>query len=160
MIDLDSFDVVKSAEAGFEFEVEHPGNGEGIGVFLKIRGEESAQVRIASIRSASESIVREKMKAQGKQTKLSFEQQVAEQQAELTKALDELTPEKAAERVISWRGVVRNGEELPCTIDNLVEFFRKVPFAQTQVFEQSRNLGNFIQMPSQTSPTTRKKNSG
>lgn len=158
-IDLDSVDVTKAAEAGFEFEVVHPDTNEGIGLFITVRGEEAASIRLSGIRAASESIVREKMKSDGKQVKKSFEQQVNELEAELTETLNEKTPEKAAQRVISWRGLTRGGVPLPVTEKNCVELFTKLPFVQVQVFEQSRKLGNFFKAPSQNSAPTPKKNS-
>lgn len=157
-IDLDEIDVAKSAEVGFEFEIEHPTTGEGIGVFITVRGEEAASVRLSGILAASESIVRESMKA-NKPNKQSFDQQVQEKSAELKKIIEEDTPERAAQRVIAWRGVKRAGADLPFTVPNCVEFFKKLPFAQIQVLEQSRNLGNFFKMPQPASAPTPKKSS-
>lgn len=158
-IDLDEIDVAKSAEVGFEFEIEHPTTGEGIGVFITVRGEEAASVRLSGILAASESIVRESMKANAKPSKQSFDQQVQEKSAELQKIIEEDTPERAAQRVIAWRGVKRAGADLPFTVPNCVEFFKKLPFAQLQVLEQSRNLGNFFKMPQPASAPTRQKSS-
>jgi hypothetical protein len=157
-IDLDAVDVSKSAEAGFEFEVEHPDSGEGIGVFITVRGEEAQSIRLSGIRAASESIIRDRMKGESKQKK-SAEQQIAELEAELTETINEKTPEKAAQRVIAWRGVKRAGVDVPCNEANCIELFTKLPFIQVQVFEQSRKLGNFFAVPSQTSAPTRQKSS-
>lgn len=157
-IDLDAVDVSKSAEAGFEFEVEHPDSGEGIGVFITVRGEEAQSIRLSGIRAASESIIRDRMKGESKQKK-SAEQQIAELEAELTETINEKTPEKAAQRVIAWRGVKRAGVDVPCNEANCIELFNKLPFIQVQVFEQSRKLGNFFAVPSQISAPTHKKSS-
>ncbi len=157
-IDLDSVDVSKAAEAGYEFEVTHPDSGEGIGVFITVRGEEAQSIRISGIRAASEAIIKDRMKGESK-LKKSAEQQIAELEADMLETVNEKSPEKAAQRVIAWRGVKRAGVEVPCTEDNCIEFFTKLPFAQVQVFEQSRKLGNFFAPPSQTSAATRPKSS-
>ncbi len=153
-IDLAEIDVSKSSEIGHEFEVVHPDTEEGLGVFIKVRGEEAATVRLSGIKSAAESIVRNRMKAENKKAKKSFEAMVEEQEQELHKVIDETTPEKAAERVISWRGVKKAGVEIPATRENCIELFTKAPFIQAQVFEESRRLGNFFPAPSTNSVST------
>ncbi len=153
-IDLAEIDVSAASEIGHEFEVIHPESEEGLGVFIKVRGEEAATVRLSGIKSAAESIVRNRMKAENKKVKKSFEAMVEEQELELHKAVEETTPEKAAERIISWRGVKKGGVEIPATRENCIELFMKAPFIQAQVFEESRRLGNFFPAPSMTSANT------
>lgn len=132
MLDLAKNNFADQAEAGYEFELEHPATGEGMGAFIKVRGDRSRVVQAHARKRVTELQTKEKMaKRKGKDTDMSLDE------------LEAMAIESAIVRVISWRGIAQNGEEIPFTKENAQEVFKEHSWIREQVMENAEQLLNF-----------------
>lgn len=129
-MELNSYNLAEQAEAGYEFEITHPGTGEKLGGFIKVRGDESRAVQNYNRRRFTEIQKREK-RNKGKDNDYSLEE------------IEDITIESAKIRVISWRNIKKDGVDLPFTPENAEIVFREYPWIRKQVMEASEDLLHF-----------------
>lgn len=124
----------QQAEQGYEFELKAPTTGEGIGVFITVRGELSPAVKRFN------KALFNKLQAKDLQRKKRKE----EDRIDLDEA-EQLQRERAIARIVSWRNVVVDGKELPSTEEAYKEFLSNPDFSWVveQINEQSNDPTNF-----------------
>lgn len=131
MLDLSKNDPSKVAEAGFEFNVVLP-DGTETDATIKVRGKNSKKVVAFSRGLAQELTQRDQANIRrGKKSEMSIEE------------AEDLAVRIAANRVISWKGLGKDGVEVPFSEDNAETILKEYPFLREQVMEESDNLLNF-----------------
>lgn len=131
MLDLAKKDPSKVAEAGYEFNVVLP-DGTETDAKIKVRGRNSKKVQAFSRALAQEMMVKEQAAIRrGKKSDMSIEES------------EELACRIAANRVISWTGLGKDGVEIAFSEDVAETILKDYPFLREQVMEESDNLLNF-----------------
>jgi hypothetical protein len=131
--DLAKHNYTEIAEAGYEFELKLPGTGEGTGVFITVRGDQSKTVKAFGRKKYSEFKLREQ---QAKRRGKDVEDMTLEE-------AEELSVESAIVRVIGWKNITENGKEVPFTKENAERIFKEYSWIKDQVMEESGQLLNF-----------------
>ena len=132
MLDLAIVNLSAQAEAGYEFELEHPATGEGLGGFIKVRGDKSKKVQNHARKRITEMQKRDRVqRGKNKDTDLTIDE------------LEDMAIESAIVRVISWRGITNEGQELQFNEDTATQVFRDHPWIREAVMEASEDLLNF-----------------
>ena len=112
--DFSSRDSARRAEEGAELEVLDPVSGEGVGAFITLAGADSAAYRNA-LNAAS--------RRRGKTSRgRTFDP-------------DRLLAESAeilAACTLDWKGVLVDGERLPCSRENAVKLYIRFPWLREQ----------------------------
>ena len=104
----------------------------GTGGFLTVRGEKSKIVQQHARKIVTEMQKREKIaKGKGKDVDLSIEE------------LEDLSVDRAVVRIISWRGISEDGEDIPFTKENAARILKEHSWIKEAVFENSDELLNF-----------------
>ena len=133
-LDLAITNVAAAAESGYEFELLHPATGEGTGGFLTIRGENSRTVQQHARKVVTEMQKREKVaKGKGKDEDLTISE------------LEDMAVERAVVRIISWKGIQENGEDVPFTKENAERILKDHSWIREVLMEESSNLSNFLE---------------
>jgi hypothetical protein len=105
---------------------------ENDGGFLTVRGEKSKIVQQHARKIVTEMQKREKVaKGKGKDVDLSIEE------------LEDLSVDRAVVRIISWRGISEDGEDIPFTKENAARILKEHSWIKEAVFENSDELLNF-----------------
>jgi hypothetical protein len=131
--DLAKHNYTEIAEAGFEFELKLPGTGEGTGVFITVRGDQSKTVKAFGRKKYSEFKLREQ---QAKRRGKDVDDMTLEE-------AEELSIESAIVRVIGWKNITENGKEVPFTKENAERIFKEYSWIKDQVVEEAGQLLNF-----------------
>lgn len=125
---IESLNLVKASETGFEFEVKNSA-GVGLGVYITVRGDHSDILQQASRREIN--AMRERMYQASKNRETlppdSIEDDVA-------KAI-----EGAVQRIISWRGL-----DEPCTAENARLLCTVNPEVRAQIYAAAGQSANFL----------------
>lgn len=131
-MELFSLDLSKGAEAGYDLVLEHPVTGEELDGVIRIRGDKSKVVQQFARKRITAMQARERIqKGKNKSTDLTIEE------------LEDMAVESAVIRVISWKNIKLNGEELPFTKENAETVFKDYDWIRQQVMEASEELTNF-----------------
>jgi ribosomal protein L15 len=134
MFDLKKNNLSDKAEAGYEFEVVIPETFEATGFFVTVRGEQSPVVKAYGRRKFQEYQQREQIaKRKGKEV----------DQMTLDEA-EELAVESAVIRVISWRGLAEDGQEIKFSKEEAERVLTEHAWIREQILENSGNLRNFL----------------
>lgn len=131
--DLAKHNYTEIAEAGYEFELKLPGTGEGTGVFITVRGDQSKTVKAFGRKKYSEFKLREQ---QAKRRGKDVEDMTLEE-------AEELSVESAIVRVIGWKNITENGKEVTFTKENAERIFKEYSWIKDQVMEEAGQLLNF-----------------
>lgn len=131
-MDLNSLDLSKDAEAGYELTLVHPVSGDDLDGVIRVRGDKSKAIQAFSRKRVNELQRRERMlKGKGKDENLSIEE------------LEQMHIESGIARVISWKNIKKDGEEIPFTKENAEMVFKDYPWILEQTLEASAELRNF-----------------
>mgnify|MGYP000910427944 CR=1 FL=1 len=131
-LDLSITNIAAQSESGYEFELLHPATGEGTGGFLVIRGEKSKIVQNHARKIVTEMQKREKVaKGKNKEVELTIED------------YEDMAVDRAFVRIISWRGIQENGQDVPFNRENAERILKDHPWIREAVMEESDNLLNF-----------------
>ena len=131
MLDLVKSDPAKVAEVGFEFNVVLP-DGTETDALIKVRGKNSKKVQMFSRTLFQELNIRSEANIRrGKKDNLSIDES------------EELACRVAANRIISWKGLGKDGVEVSFSEDIAEGVLKEYPFLREQVMEESDNLMNF-----------------
>jgi len=131
-LDLSITNIAAQSESGYEFELLHPATGEGTGGFVLIRGEKSRTVQNHARKIVTEMQKREKVaKGKNKEIELSIED------------YEDMAVDRAIVRIISWRGIQENGQDVPFNRENAERILKEHPWIREAVMEESDNLLNF-----------------
>lgn len=126
-VDLASLDTVAAAEQGAVFRPEHPVTGDPLGIEITLAGADSA-----IFRRAQNALLDRRMA--GRKKKLSSE----EIQAESSGLLAACT--------LSWKGMVVDGQEVPCGRDAAGALYLRFPWLREQadafISERRNYLGD------------------
>lgn len=133
MLDLKKTNLAESAEAGYEFELLLPESQEKTGGFVTVRGRMSPVVRNHAKRKYTEYTQRE---AQAKRKGKELEPMTIEE-------AEDQAVENAIVRIIGWKGIGKDGVEIPFTKENAESVLREHTWIRDQVMEESDNLLNF-----------------
>ena len=121
------------AEDGFDLVLQHPITGDDLDGVIRVRGDKSRAVQQFSRKRITEMQKRERIqKGKGKDTDLTIEE------------LEAMAVESAIVRVISWKNIKKDGEELPFTKENAEVIFKDYDWIRQQVMEASEELKNFF----------------
>ena len=131
--DLAKHNYTEIAEAGYEFELKLPGTGEGTGVFITVRGDQSKTVKAFGRKKYSEFKLREQ---QAKRRGKDVEDMTLEE-------AEELSIESAVVRVIDWKNITENGKPVAFSKENAERIFRDFTWIKEQVMEEAAQLLNF-----------------
>ncbi len=132
-LNLNVLNVSEVSEAGIEFELVHPATGEGLDAWIKVRGEKSRTVQNHARKVVTEMQKREKVaKGKGKDNDLSIEE------------LESLAIDRAIVRIISWRGIQEDGQDIPFTRENAEKVLKEHPWIREAVMEESEDLNEFF----------------
>lgn len=131
MLDLNAKDPAKVAEAGFEFNVVLP-DGTETEATVKVRGKNSKKVQSFSRALSQELTIRSESNVRrGKKNDMSIEE------------AEELACRVAANRVITWKGLGKDGVEIPFSEGVAEDLLKEYPFLREQIMEESDNILNF-----------------
>lgn len=132
MLDLSKNDPAKISEAGFEFNVVLPDGTETEAV-VKVRGKNSKKAVAFERKMYTEYTARQEanIRRGKKEETLKIEE------------LEERESQRAANRIISWKGLGKDGVEIPFSEDAAFDLMMEYPFLRAQVMEESDNLQNF-----------------
>lgn len=131
MLDLSAKDPAKVAEAGYEFNVVLL-DGTETDAVVKVRGKHSKKVQAFSRMLSQELTMRnEAAVRRGRKTEMSIEE------------AEELACRVAANRVISWKGLGKDGIEIPFAEETAIDILKEYPFLREQIMEESDNILNF-----------------
>ena len=121
------------ADDGFDLVLQHPITGDDLDGVIRVRGDKSRAVQQFSRKRITEMQKRERIqKGKGKDTDLTIEE------------LEAMAVESAIVRVISWKNIKKDGEELPFTKENAEVMFKEYDWIRQQVMEASEELKNFF----------------
>lgn len=121
------------ADDGFDLVLQHPITGDDLDGVIRVRGDKSRAVQQFSRKRITEMQKRERIqKGKGKDTDLTIEE------------LEAMAVESAIVRVISWKNIKKDGEELPFTKENAEVVFKEYDWIRQQVMEASEELKNFF----------------
>lgn len=134
-LDLSVSNVSAWSEAGYEFEVVIPGTYEGTGAFIKVRGVES-KIAKTYLRKKFLEYQREELAKARSKNKQKDDVKTIEQ-------LEEENTELAITRIISWRGFMEDGKELPFTQENAYRVLAEHSWLRDLVLENSAEVSNF-----------------
>ena len=131
--DLAQHNYTEIAEAGYKFELKLPGTGEGTGVFITVRGDQSKTVKAFGRKKYAEFKLREQQaKRRGKEAEdMTLEE------------AEELSIESAVIRVLGWEGITEKGKDIPFTKENAERIFKDFSWIKDQVLEEAGQLLNF-----------------
>lgn len=127
-MELTNYNLAAQAESGFDLVLTHPVTGESLDGVITIRGDESKVVQRYNRQRFVEIQRRNRNKNAAEYTPAEYE---------------EMNIENAIVRVISWKNIKVNGEDLPFTKENATTVFRDYPWIRNQVTEASSDLLNF-----------------
>ena len=131
-LDLAITNLAAEAESGYEFELLHPATGERLEAWIKVRGEKSKIVQNHARKIVTEMQKREKVaKGKNKEIDLTIED------------YEDMAVDRAIVRIISWRGIQENGQDVPFNRENAERILKDHPWIREAVMEESDNLLNF-----------------
>lgn len=131
-LDLAITNLAAEAESGYEFELLHPATGERLEAWIKVRGEKSKIVQTHARKIVTEMQKREKVaKGKNKEVELTIED------------YEDMAVDRAIVRIISWRGIQENGQDVPFNRENAERILKDHPWIREAVMEESDNLLNF-----------------
>lgn len=131
-LDLAITNLAAEAESGYEFELLHPATGEHLGAWVKVRGEKSKTVQTHARKIVTEMQKREKVaKGKNKEVELTIED------------YEDMAVDRAIVRIIAWRGIQENGQDVPFNRENAERILKDHPWIREAVMEESDNLLNF-----------------
>jgi hypothetical protein len=133
IFDLAKHNYTEIAEVGYKFELKLPGTGEGTGVFITVRGDQSKTVKAFARKKYSEFKLREQ---QAKRRGKDVEDMTLEE-------AEELGIESAVVRVISWENITEGVKEIPFTKENAERIFKEYSWIKEAVMEEAGQLLNF-----------------
>jgi hypothetical protein len=127
-ISLESLDITKPSEIGFEFEYISEANNKPTGVFFTVLGSNSNKVQEWTRKELNRRRQREAMNAKrGKDNVVLIEDD------------EEFGVQSAVIRVVSWRGITEE-----CTPANVRRLCELNPEILGQIIKNSNELSNFI----------------
>lgn len=131
-IDLGSIDTVKGSNEGFDVQIYHPGTNEDLGIIIKILGKDSDEfIKVSRAQSK---------KRMAKMAKNGFRQTLRVPIEEVEQdAIDLL-----ASCTKGWIGVVIDGKEIECNVDNAKMLYTRFPWIREQVDVAIGDRANFI----------------
>jgi hypothetical protein len=132
MIDLSTIDTVKGSNEGFDVRIYHPGTNEDLDIIINVLGKDSDEFQKVS-RSQSK-------KRMAKLNKGGF-------RGNTTIPVEEIEQDNIillASCTKSWSGVVVEGKEIPCTVDNAVMIYERFPWIREQIDAAIGDRANFI----------------
>ena len=132
--DLNSFDTVSACNAGAEIELKDPWTGASTGAFITIMGEDSEVFKNAFYKIRNR---RNMEKAQAERQRQAAPILTAEQEEE-----DNI--ELLAACTKGWRGIARDGVEIPFSQEAAAQFYRQFPKFKQQANAAIGALENFI----------------
>lgn len=132
-LNLSILNVSEVSESGLEFELVHPATGEGLDAWIKVRGEKSRTVQNHARKIVTEMQKREKVaKGKNKEIELSIED------------YEDMAVDRAIVRIISWRGIQENGQDVPFNRENAERILKEHPWIREAVMENSEDLQEFF----------------
>lgn len=131
--DLAKHNYTEIAEVGYKFELKLPGTGEGTGVFITVRGDQSKTVKAFGRKKYSEFKLREQ---QAKRRGKDVDDMTLEE-------AEELSIESAVIRVIAWENITENGKVVNFTKENAERIFKEYSWIKDAVMEEAGQLLNF-----------------
>lgn len=130
MFDLATLDTTATAEQGARLELRHPATDEPLGAVLVLAGTDSKTFRRHEATNLNRFIER---MSKGKRAKgKSAEEQERE-------SLDMLVA-----CTLSWSGVVLDGVEPPCTPENALTLYTRLPWVKEQARDFMMDRGNYL----------------
>lgn len=124
--DLNSLsDLTPSQELGTEVQITHPGTGEPLGITMQVAGPDSKRQK-----SATSLII-------GERAELRLRKITAAR-------LEDESTRIAAASIISWTGVVENGEEIKYSPSAALGLLTRHPFIREQVASYANDRANFL----------------
>lgn len=131
-MELNLLNLGVQADDGFDLVLQHPITGDDLDGVIRVRGDKSRAVQQFSRKRITEMQKRERvLKGKGKDENLTIEE------------LEAMAVESAIVRVISWKNIKKDGEELPFTKENAEVVFKEYDWIRQQVMEASEELRNF-----------------
>lgn len=123
-LDLASLDTAALCEQGAELELTHPATGAPLGVYLTLAGVDSKTWRKATAALAEKRL--------GKRGKVSAEE------------VQTGGVEILARCTLGWRGVVVDGQEMPCTVNNARTLYGRFPWIFDQADRFASDRGSYL----------------
>ena len=131
-MELSNLNLGVAAESGYDLVLQHPITGDDLDGVVRVRGDKSKTVQVFSRKRVNELQKRERMqKGKGKDENLSIEE------------LEQMHIESGIARVISWKNIKKDGEEIPFTKENAEMVFKDYPWILEQTLEARAELRNF-----------------
>jgi hypothetical protein len=124
--DLNSFsDLITVQESGTEVKILHPGSGEPLGITMQVAGPDSKRQKAA--------------------TALIIAERAELRLRKITAArMEEEANRIAASSIISWSGVMENGNEIEYSPSAALGLLTRYPFIREQITSYSGDRANFL----------------
>lgn len=131
-MELSGLNLAAMAEEGYDLQLTHPVTHEKLDGVVRIRGDKSKVVQAYARKRFNELQKRERVqKGKNQDTSLNIEE------------LEDMNIESAVIRVISWKNIKKDGQELPFTKENATQVFKDYDWIRAQIMEASEELLNF-----------------
>ena len=139
--DFDALDLAAAAETPFEFEMNHPDTGAGLGVFVSVIGAESETFQ-QYLRAEANAL---RLKAYRQRGKPDVPPTIEEEEETGLRALSAC--------VKAWRTVIDGksepaifiaGKRMEFGADNVLLWLRKFRWVRGQINEETASLANFV----------------
>lgn len=127
MVSLDSLNLEKDCEQGYEFELVNV-TGKGSGIFLTVLGQHAEEPKKA---------IRKRLNAEITQNAM-LQKRGKDIPVRMVEDLRDDNLHDAAVYVIGWKGITE-----PCNLDNVMKLFRINQEYMRQAIEESQKLENF-----------------
>lgn len=131
-VDLSSIDTVKGANEGFEVKIYHPGTNEDLDIVINVLGKDSDEF-VKTSRAQLKKRMAKISKGGFRSTSAIPVEEIESDGLQLLAACTK-----------SWRGVVIDGKEVPCSPDNAVMVYERFPWIKEQIDAAIGDRANFI----------------
>ena len=144
-VDLSTIDTVKGANEGFDVRIYHPGTNEDLDITINVLGKDSDEFQKVS-RAQSKKRLAKMNKGGFRSSGMVFPEEIEQDGIQLLAACTR-----------AWKGVVIDGKEVACNLDNAVMVYERFPWLKEQVDTAIGDRANFIKgssKPSLPTPNT------
>lgn len=132
--DLSNLNTKKACDQGSEIELKHPSTNEPLGMFVTILGKDSQEFRDFTREKTNIRLRKDAMsQKRGKDPEIRTVEGIETENIELL-----VTCTKG------WRGIEKDGVELPFTVQNAIMLYKEYPWAYEQINENIGLIDNFL----------------
>ena len=131
-MELSGLNLAAMAEEGYDLQLVHPATHEKLDGVIRIRGDKSKVVQSYVRKLVNEQLKKERVqKGKNQEPVLNLEE------------IEDRNVESAVVRIISWKNITKDGQEVPFTKENATQILKDYDWIRSQIMEASEELLNF-----------------